>query len=61
MRVGDIVTEGLRVHEPAMSRKERHARAALALEEVLLDPGLGIAFRGNCRAGSGSGSRSRGR
>ncbi len=23
MRVGDIVTEGLRVHEPAMSRKER--------------------------------------
>jgi ABC-type microcin C transport system duplicated ATPase subunit YejF len=40
MRVGDIVTEGLRVHEPAISRKERHARAALALEEVLLDPGL---------------------
>jgi ABC-type microcin C transport system duplicated ATPase subunit YejF len=28
------------VHEPAISRKERHARAALALEEVLLDPGL---------------------
>jgi ABC-type microcin C transport system duplicated ATPase subunit YejF len=40
MRIGDIVAEGLRVHEPAMSRKERHARAALALEEVLLDPGL---------------------
>ncbi|MGA7384111.1 MAG: dipeptide ABC transporter ATP-binding protein [Methylocella sp.] len=40
MRIGDIVTEGLRVHVPAMSRKERHARAALALEEVLLDPGL---------------------
>ncbi|MGC2832637.1 MAG: dipeptide ABC transporter ATP-binding protein [Methylocella sp.] len=40
MRVGDIVTEGLRVHEPAISRKERHARAALALEEVLLDPDL---------------------
>ncbi len=40
MRVGDIVTEGLRVHEPAIGRKERHARAALALEEVLLDPGL---------------------
>ncbi|HEV7909886.1 MAG TPA: dipeptide ABC transporter ATP-binding protein [Methylocella sp.] len=40
MRIGDIVTEGLRVHEPAISRKERHARAALALEEVLLDPGL---------------------
>jgi ABC-type microcin C transport system duplicated ATPase subunit YejF len=40
MRIGDIVTEGLRVHEPAMSRKERDARAVLALEEVLLDPGL---------------------
>ncbi|MGH6812065.1 MAG: ABC transporter ATP-binding protein [Methylocella sp.] len=40
MRIGDIVTEGLRVHEPAISRKERDARAALALEEVLLDPGL---------------------
>jgi ABC-type microcin C transport system duplicated ATPase subunit YejF len=40
MRIGDIVTEGLRVHEPAMSRKERHARAVLALEEVLLDPEL---------------------
>jgi ABC-type microcin C transport system duplicated ATPase subunit YejF len=40
MRIGDIVTEGLRVHEPAISRKERDARAALALEEVLVDPGL---------------------
>ncbi|MDQ6868018.1 MAG: dipeptide ABC transporter ATP-binding protein [Pseudomonadota bacterium] len=40
MRVGDIVTEGLRVHDPAISRKERHARAALALEEVFLDPDL---------------------
>ncbi len=40
MRVGDIVTEGLRVHEPAISRKERHARAALVLEEVLVHPGL---------------------
>ena len=40
MRVGDIVTEGLRVHELAMSRKERDTRAVLALEEVLLDPSL---------------------
>ncbi len=40
MRIGDIVTEGLRVHEPAMSRMERDKRAALALEEVLLDPDL---------------------
>jgi ABC-type microcin C transport system duplicated ATPase subunit YejF len=28
------------VHEPAINRKERDARAVLALEEVLLDPGL---------------------
>ncbi|MCI0736576.1 MAG: ATP-binding cassette domain-containing protein, partial [Beijerinckiaceae bacterium] len=40
MRIGGIVTEGLRVHEPAMTRRERDARAALALEEVLLDPDL---------------------
>jgi ABC-type microcin C transport system duplicated ATPase subunit YejF len=40
MRIGDIITEGLRVHEPAIRRKERHARAALALEEVLLEPSL---------------------
>ncbi len=40
MRIGDVVTEGLRVHEPAMSRKERDERAVLALKEVLLDPGL---------------------
>jgi ABC-type microcin C transport system duplicated ATPase subunit YejF len=40
MRVGDIVTEGLRVHEPAMSREERDVRAVLALEEVLLNPSL---------------------
>jgi len=38
MRIGDIVTEGLHVHEPAIGRKERDARAVLALEEVLLDP-----------------------
>jgi ABC-type microcin C transport system duplicated ATPase subunit YejF len=44
MRVGDIVTEGLRVHEPASSRKERDARAALAVEEVLLDPSLRYRF-----------------
>jgi ABC-type microcin C transport system duplicated ATPase subunit YejF len=44
MRIGDIVTEGLRVHEPASSRKERDARAVLALEEVLLDPSLRYRF-----------------
>jgi ABC-type microcin C transport system duplicated ATPase subunit YejF len=44
MRVGDIVTEGLRVHEPASSHKERDARAVLALKEVLLDPSLRYRF-----------------
>jgi len=37
MSVGDIVTEGLRVHEPALSRADRDRRAAHALEEVGLD------------------------
>jgi ABC-type microcin C transport system duplicated ATPase subunit YejF len=37
MRIGDIITEGLRVHEPLMTRRERDTRAALALEEVFLD------------------------
>jgi ABC-type microcin C transport system duplicated ATPase subunit YejF len=40
MRVGDIVAEGLRVHEPAMTQRERDKHAALAMEEVLLDPDL---------------------
>jgi oligopeptide transport system ATP-binding protein len=40
MRVGDIVAEGLRIHEPYLSRHERDRRAATALEEVLLDPAL---------------------
>ncbi len=39
MRVSDIVTEGLRVHEPGLSGRERDARAAEALAEVRLDPG----------------------
>jgi ABC-type microcin C transport system duplicated ATPase subunit YejF len=40
MTAGDIVTEGLRIHEPSMSRAERDVRAARALEEVMLDPEL---------------------
>jgi peptide/nickel transport system ATP-binding protein/oligopeptide transport system ATP-binding protein len=40
MRVGDIVAEGLLAHEPAITRADRDARAAIALREVLLDPGL---------------------
>ena len=38
MTVGQIVTEGLLVHEPELSAKERDRRAARALEEVQLDP-----------------------
>ena len=40
MTAGQIVTEGLLVHEPSISRKERDLRAARALEEVQLDPRL---------------------
>ncbi len=39
MTAGEIVTEGLLVHEPSISRKERDRRAAQAFEEVQLDPG----------------------
>ncbi len=40
MTAGQIVTEGLLVHEPSISRSERDRRAAQALEEVQLDPAL---------------------
>ncbi len=39
MTVGQIVTEGLLVHEPDLSARERDRRACQALEEVALDPG----------------------
>ena len=38
LTVGEIVTEGLLVHRPEMSRAERDDRAAAALAEVELDP-----------------------
>ena len=38
MTAGEIVTEGLLVHEPALSRQERDRRAGQAFEEVRLDP-----------------------
>ncbi|MXQ10046.1 ABC transporter ATP-binding protein [Microvirga makkahensis] len=38
MTAGEIVTEGLLVHEPSIPRKERDRRAAQAFEEVQLDP-----------------------
>ena len=40
LRIGDIVTEGLRVHEPSTSGRELDQRAAMALEEMRLDPAL---------------------
>ncbi|WP_332695065.1 ABC transporter ATP-binding protein [Bosea sp. (in: a-proteobacteria)] len=40
LTVGEIVTEGLLVHEPGLSRSEREHRAAVALTEVALDPRL---------------------
>ncbi len=40
MTAGQIVTEGLLVHEPSMSSRERDRRAVQALEEVQLVPAL---------------------
>ncbi|MFI0847663.1 ABC transporter ATP-binding protein [Mesorhizobium sp. IMUNJ 23232] len=40
MTVGQIVTEGLLVHEPGLSRAERDRRAIEALREVGLDPAM---------------------
>jgi ABC-type microcin C transport system duplicated ATPase subunit YejF len=38
MRIGEIVTEGLRIHAPELSTKDRDDRAVAALQEVGLDP-----------------------
>ena len=38
MTAGEIVTEGLLVHEPSISRTDRDRRAIQAFEEVRLDP-----------------------
>ncbi|WP_210260394.1 ABC transporter ATP-binding protein [Hongsoonwoonella zoysiae] len=40
MTVGQIVTEGLLVHEPQLSAKDRDRRACEVLEEVSLDPAM---------------------
>jgi oligopeptide transport system ATP-binding protein len=40
MTVGQIVTEGLLVHEPGLRRAERDRRAVQALQEVQLDPAM---------------------
>jgi oligopeptide transport system ATP-binding protein len=38
MTVGEIVAEGLLVHEPGLSPRDRDLRCGQALEEVRLDP-----------------------
>ncbi|MBW3695108.1 ABC transporter ATP-binding protein [Vibrio sp. T187] len=38
MTVGEIITEGLTVHQPHLTKKERLQRAKVALEEVRLEP-----------------------
>ncbi|MEP3046486.1 MAG: ABC transporter ATP-binding protein [Roseibium sp.] len=38
MTVGQVISEGLLVHEPSLSAKDRDMRACQALEEVSLDP-----------------------
>jgi oligopeptide transport system ATP-binding protein len=38
MTAGEIVTEGLLVHEPSISRRDRDRRAIQAFEEVRLEP-----------------------
>nr|MBA3517017.1 ATP-binding cassette domain-containing protein [Hyphomicrobiales bacterium] len=38
MVIGDIVAEGLRVHEPKLGRDEREDRVVRALNEVGIDP-----------------------
>jgi len=40
MTVGEIITEGLRVHEPALDGRTRERRVVKALEDVQLDPAL---------------------
>ncbi len=40
MTVGRIITEGLLIHEPAISTRQRDERASAALREVGLDPGM---------------------
>ncbi|GHB19534.1 ABC transporter ATP-binding protein [Salinicola rhizosphaerae] len=40
MTVGDIISEGLKVHRPEMNRRQREAEVIAALEEVALDPGM---------------------
>ena len=40
MTVGQVITEGLLVHEPSLTTRQRDQRACAALEEVGLDPAM---------------------
>jgi ABC-type microcin C transport system duplicated ATPase subunit YejF len=40
LTVGEIISEGLLVHEPSLGRRQRDKRAAAALTEVRLDPAM---------------------
>ncbi|GHC28404.1 peptide ABC transporter ATP-binding protein [Kushneria pakistanensis] len=40
MTVGEIISEGLRVHFPELDRREREARVIESLQEVALDPAM---------------------
>ncbi|WP_051956160.1 ABC transporter ATP-binding protein [Beijerinckia mobilis] len=51
MRIGAIVTEGLRIHEPGLDKKALDIRAAKALEEVKLDPLMRHRFPHECSGG----------
>ncbi|MHB0776863.1 ABC transporter ATP-binding protein [Halomonas sp. WWR20] len=40
MTVGEVISEGLRVHHPELNRRQREAQVIAALEEVSLDPAM---------------------
>ncbi|GAB2781126.1 ABC transporter ATP-binding protein [Halomonas shantousis] len=40
LTVGEVISEGLRVHHPALNRRQREAQVIAALEEVSLDPAM---------------------
>jgi ABC-type microcin C transport system duplicated ATPase subunit YejF len=44
MRIGDIVSEGLRIHARQMTAKERDSKAAAALAEVGLEPAMRLRY-----------------
>ncbi|WP_110640462.1 ABC transporter ATP-binding protein [Salinicola sp. CPA57] len=40
LTVGEIISEGLKVHHPALNRRQREVEVIAALEEVALDPSM---------------------